>query len=93
MSAVGKLMVLPSDETPTLATVLDKEQLKDQPFFADSQNGDKILIYTKAKKAIIYRLDGNKLINVGPIILDQTQSGSTSDETTSLDSAKSTAKE
>lgn len=71
VAEVGKLIDLPKDETPTVATVLDKEKLKDQPFFANAQNGDKILIYTKAKKAIIYRPKDNKLINVGPIAIDQ----------------------
>ena len=30
---VGKLILLPEDETPTMATVSDPELLKDQPFF------------------------------------------------------------
>ncbi len=68
---VSKLIDLPSDETPTVATILDKEKLKDQPFFNNAKNGDKILIYTKAKKAIIFRPSENKLINVGPIAIDQ----------------------
>lgn len=68
---VGKLIALPTDETPTVATVVDKDKLKDQPFFANAQNGDKILIYTKAKKAIVYRPSTNKLINVGPIAINQ----------------------
>jgi hypothetical protein len=71
VAQVSKLIDLPKDETPTVATVLDKEKLKDQPFFAGTENGDKILIYTKAKKAIIYRPKENKLINVGPIAIDQ----------------------
>lgn len=71
VAEVSKLIDLPKDETPTVATVLDKDKLKDQPFFANAQNGDKILIYTKAKKAIIYRPKENKLINVGPIAIDQ----------------------
>jgi hypothetical protein len=66
VSKVAKLIAVP-DETPTIATVQDKEKLKDQPFFADAQNGDKILIFTAARKAIIYREKENKLINVGPI--------------------------
>jgi len=70
LNNLSKLIDLPKDETPTLATVLDKDKLKDQPFFADSQNGDKIVIYSKNKKAIIYRMKDNKLINVGPIIID-----------------------
>lgn len=68
---VGQLIALPNDESPTLATVLDKDKLKDQPFFANTQNGDVILIYTKAKKAIVYREKGNRIINVGPISIDQ----------------------
>lgn len=68
---VGQLMTLPNDESPTLATVQDKSKLSDQPFFASAQNGDVILIYTKAKKAIVYREKGNKIINVGPISIDQ----------------------
>ncbi len=64
---VGKLMQLPGDEDPVVATVSDKEKLKDQPFFKDTANGDKILIFTAAKKAIIYRESENRLINVGPI--------------------------
>lgn len=64
---VSKIFILPSDEEPTIATVLDKEKLKDQPFFAMAENGDKILIYYKAKKAILYRPQTNKVIEVGPI--------------------------
>lgn len=67
---VSKLMKLPDDEQPTIATVQDKEKLKEQPFFKDADNGDKLLIYTKAQKAIIYRDKTNTLINVGPIALD-----------------------
>ena len=71
VAKVGKLIDLPKDETPTVATVLDKEKLKGQAFFSNAENGDKILIYTKDKKAIVYRPSQNKLINVGPIAIDQ----------------------
>src|ERR1035437_9538775 len=37
---VGKLMVLPSGETPTIATVSDITKLTGQPFFAKAKNGD-----------------------------------------------------
>lgn len=70
VAKVGKLITLPSDEQPTVATVQDKEKLKEQPFFSGAENGDKLLIYTKAQKAIIYRESTNTLINVGPVTLD-----------------------
>ncbi len=63
---ISNLMVLPTDETPTLATVSDPDKLKDQAFFAKAQKGDKVLIYAKAKKAILYSVSMNKILEVAP---------------------------
>ena len=52
---VSKLIELP-EETPTIASITDKTKLQDQPFFARSQNGDKVLIFQASKEAIIYRV-------------------------------------
>lgn len=64
---VKKLIAVPDDETPTIATVSNADKLKANAFFANAQNGDKVLIYTGAKKAIIFRPGENKIIEVGPI--------------------------
>lgn len=64
---VKKLISVPEDETPTVATVSDSEKLKSNAFFANAQNGDKVLIYSTSKKAIIFRPGENKIIEVGPI--------------------------
>ena len=82
---VGKIYAVPTDEEPTVAEVKDKEKLKDQAFFKGAQNGDKILIYTKNKVAIIYRENDNKIINVGPIALSDKDGG---EETKALTTVK-----
>ena len=66
MLAVGKLIVLPTDQQPTVATIQDVAALsKEQPFFIGAEDGDKLLIYSD--KAIIYSVKNGKLINVGPV--------------------------
>lgn len=67
VAKVGRLLILPTEETPTVATVTDPEALKDQPFFAYAVKGDKVLIYTTAKKAILYSVALNKIIDIAPL--------------------------
>lgn len=69
---VGRLMVLPEGETPTIATVSDPEALSDQEFFVDAKVGDKVLIYSNAKKAILFDPKANKIINIAPLNAGQT---------------------
>ena len=71
VNRVSQLMLLSADETPQVAAINDAESLaKTQAFFANAKNGDQILIYLKDQKAIIYRPSENKIINVGPIVTD-----------------------
>lgn len=67
VAQIGKLIVLPEGETPTVATVSDPEKLKDQPFFAHAKKGDKVLIYTNARKALLYDIENKKIVEVAPI--------------------------
>ena len=73
---VGMFMALPTDEEATLATVLDVEKLKEQPFFAKAAVGDKVIIYTKAGKAILYRPSTNKIIEAMPLSFNPSAGGS-----------------
>ncbi|MDP3784690.1 MAG: hypothetical protein Q8R12_01275 [bacterium] len=64
---VGELIVLPEGETPTVATVTDPERLKAQPFFERAKVGDRVLIYTNARKAILYDPAAHKIVEVAPV--------------------------
>ena len=65
--AVGKLIELPVGEDPTIATVSDITKLSDQQFFSKAKNGDKVLVYKKAKELILYRPSVNKIINIATL--------------------------
>lgn len=66
---VGALIDLPTDEKPTLMTVTDADKIRSQTFFARSENGDKLLIYPTARKAILFRPSTNRIIDVATIDL------------------------
>lgn len=67
VAQVGKLVELPSGQTPTVATVTDSKKLASQTFFKNAVNGDKVLIYTQAKRAVLYRPSTNKVIEIAPL--------------------------
>lgn len=66
IEAVGKLIDLPKDDVPTVATVTDPEAVKDQSFFQNAKKGDKVLIYSKANKAILYDPVAKKIVEIAP---------------------------
>ena len=68
IAKVSRLVELPANESPTIADVTDVVKARAQDkFYADAQNGDKVLFYTKAGKAILYRPTTNKVITIAPI--------------------------
>lgn len=80
---VSKLMQLPAGETPTVAAVTDAAAAKQQSaFFANAQNGDKVLMYVKAGEAILYRPSTNKIILVAPLTFNNAAAGATTPKTT-----------
>lgn len=69
LEEVSKLMILPEDQgEPMIATIKDVELLKkNEPFYVNAQNGDKLIIYQD--RAIIYSPARHKIVNVGPVYL------------------------
>lgn len=73
VAEIGKLIDLPANETPTVATVTDINKLKSEPFFQNAKNGYKVLIYQNAKKVILYDPTAKKIVNVGPFSIGPNQ--------------------
>lgn len=68
--AVGSVYQLPAGETPTIATVSDATKVRSQAFFKNADNGDKVLLYSKAGQAILYRPSTKKIISIAPVNLN-----------------------
>lgn len=92
LEELGKLVDLPTDETPVIATVIDKSKLSNEPFFAKAINDDVVVIYPETKVAYIYRPSTNKVIDFTRVALadntvDNTQGMSTTSSNTSQSEA------
>jgi hypothetical protein len=68
---IGKHIILPSGEEPTIATVVDVRKLLQQSFFLHAKNGDKVLLYPKAQIAYLYRPSIDKIITVSPLTIQK----------------------
>jgi hypothetical protein len=64
---VAKLAELP-DEQPIVSLIDDISKLSSQSFFDDAENGDAVLIFETAGRAIIYRETENRIIKDGPLV-------------------------
>jgi hypothetical protein len=67
LGKVARLVIVPSGETPTVATVSNADKLKAQTFFANAKDGDKVIVYAKAKQAILYRPSTNQIVTMAPV--------------------------
>ena len=78
MNQIEKLIELPKNETPILATVSDATKLSNESFYQNAQNGDRVLVFKNSKMAILYRPSKNKIIKVGAVAVVEPKQGSTS---------------
>lgn len=72
IAKVSKLVIVPQNEKPTVATVLHADKLRSQSFFVNAQDGDKVLVYSKEKEAILYRPKTNQIVTIAPVSVTPT---------------------
>lgn len=73
IAKVGKLIILPKDETPIIVNVPDAAKVRSQEFYAIAKNGDVVLIYKKEQQAILYRPSANIIVNVAHVTISGNQ--------------------
>ncbi|MDB5182048.1 MAG: hypothetical protein JWP13_811 [Candidatus Saccharibacteria bacterium] len=87
VAEVSKRVVVPSDETPTVTTVVDETQIS-QDFLRGTKKGDKVLLYFQAGRAVVYRPTSDQVVNMGPIETPKPRvflrSGSSADKVTAM---------
>ena len=87
---VSKILLLPKDEVPTVANITDLKPFRGQAFFVDAKIGYKVLLYDKAKKAVLYDPVANKIINFSTFSVDEKNITSTPDSTIIIDGGDTT---
>jgi hypothetical protein len=66
IAEVAQRAVLPTGEKPTVTTIVDKDKVN-QSFLQNAHNGDKVLLYFQAGKAVVYRPSTRQIVNIGPL--------------------------
>ncbi len=90
LAQLSKVMMLPNDPNPVIATITDKTKLEGQPFFKNAQNGDRVVIFPSTMKAVLFRPSTGKIIDVAP--LEQSQQNATVPEQAPAAPAKTSSK-
>lgn len=67
LAKVTKIAVVPTNETPTIATIKNVSKLKSQLFFANAQDGDRVIVYSKSGEAVLYRPSTNQIVNISAV--------------------------
>jgi hypothetical protein len=67
LQRIGKHVLLPQNEQPSIATVTDPSKLQAQPFFANAKTGDKVIVFTHSRKTILYRPSSGKVVAIAQL--------------------------
>jgi hypothetical protein len=66
IAEIADRAVLPKGEKPSVSTVVDKNKA-DQAFLVNASDGDKVLLYFQAGRAVLYRPSTHQIVNMGPL--------------------------
>jgi hypothetical protein len=69
LKKVARHVLVPQNEMPMVATIANAAQLKkEQSFYENTLDGDKVVAFMSQKKVIIYSPSRDIVVNIGPIL-------------------------
>lgn len=75
LEKLSKHMTIPADPSPTVATIIDIDKLRESnEFYAVAKNGDHLII--TEKRAILYDPDRDVVLDVVPVSINRTSTSS-----------------
>lgn len=72
VAALGQTIALPNEQA-SIATVADKTKLGNTQLARSAQNGDQLLVFSEARRVILYRPSAKKVIDMFHITAEQTE--------------------
>jgi hypothetical protein len=67
LTKLQSIALVPADEAPTLATVVEIDKLRKEVFFAHAALDDKLFVYQHARLAVLYRPSVEKIVNMATL--------------------------
>jgi hypothetical protein len=67
LDKLQSIALVPLDEAPTLATIVDISKLREEAFFKNAEIDDKLFVYQQAQLAILYRPSVEKIVNMATL--------------------------
>ena len=67
LDTLQSIALVPLDEAPTLATIVDVSKLREEVFFKNAEVDDKLFVYQQAQIAILYRPSVEKIVNMATL--------------------------
>lgn len=64
VTEVNKQLSISGDGNPAVLDVIDEQKIE-QPFLEQAKNGDKVILYYKAKKAVLFRPGEKRIVHQG----------------------------
>lgn len=61
---ISRELSISGDGNPVILTVVDEDKVE-QPFLDQARDGDKVVLYYKAKKAVLYRPNEKRIVHQG----------------------------